>query len=628
MNTLVGGFRRLSVPTAAIVAVMLVVLPILVITLQANATRHRDNAADVADPIASAVAELDSSVLRLVTVARLRVGGGDVDDGMYDSNRASVLHAAEDLEAATSGTIFGTEAADIAGRAARLLERYDTVEPADLADDALWNLFGDGPLGQLHAQSNRLEEQVLDYRDDELSAARQLDRISAATLVAVSAAGAVAVVFFARAIAVQSRSERVIRHREETQAALAEFGRRALVSRLDIQALRREAVNRAAETLEVEYVALFELLPEGERLELRNGYGWEPEVVGRLEVDTDRSSHAGYTMLQDQPVPFVDLETERRFESSELVSRGIRSGVSALIRLPDRTWGVLAAYSTSPREFSEADVFFMRSMANTLSTGMLEREAQLRQRVLIESSVVLAQGLEDEAAALRNVAQVTVPHIADMGLIFLLDEGRLRLAEVAASDDSELHEQFEELRGSIIGDISVVWRAINTNESSIANWLDAGELIATAEGDDPESNTMVGLTLLSVLAAPITARGIPIGGLALICETGRFFPGSDASLARELGRRIGLAVDNARLYRRTAQIAEIREQFTHLVAHELRNPLTSVLGMSQVLRRRHSADSNGLSSEDPRAAQYRPRICGADADRARDVRRTGARRRR
>jgi phosphoserine phosphatase RsbU/P len=61
----------------------------------------------------------------------------------------------------------------------------------------------------------------------------------------------------------------------------------------------------------------------------------------------------------------------------------------------------------------------------------------------------------------------------------------------------------------------------------------------------------------AVILAPVGARGHALGALTLLTNTpGRSLTKKDLPLVEELAHRVGLAVDNARLYRLQEQMAQ------------------------------------------------------------------------
>src|SRR5713226_4819709 len=92
-----------------------------------------------------------------------------------------------------------------------------------------------------------------------------------------------------------------LRTRVRQQRAIAELGTRAL-SGAYLQGLMHETVSLVADTLEVEYCKILELLPSGDRLLLKAGVGWREGYVGRATVGVSSNSEAGYTLQSGAPV--------------------------------------------------------------------------------------------------------------------------------------------------------------------------------------------------------------------------------------------------------------------------------------------------------------------------------------
>jgi signal transduction histidine kinase len=63
-----------------------------------------------------------------------------------------------------------------------------------------------------------------------------------------------------------------------------------------------------------------------------------------------------------------------------------------------------------------------------------------------------------------------------------------------------------------------------------------------------------------------------------ITESSRRYTEADLALAEDLGRRAGLAVDNARLITELEKALEAGDEFLGLMSHELRTPITTIYG--------------------------------------------------
>ena len=150
-------------------------------------------------------------------------------------------------------------------------------------------------------------------------------------------------------------SRALVRRLQQQKAALAGFGIEAFRAG-DLDALLTKAAALAGEGLGVKRAKVLELLPPGDKLLVRAGVGWEPDVVGHATIDADRASPAGYALLTGEPVASEDLENDGRFRCPEVLRRhGIRSAVNVIIRGDDGPFGVLEVDSRRARRFTADD---------------------------------------------------------------------------------------------------------------------------------------------------------------------------------------------------------------------------------------------------------------------------------
>jgi signal transduction histidine kinase/ActR/RegA family two-component response regulator len=94
---------------------------------------------------------------------------------------------------------------------------------------------------------------------------------------------------------------------------------------------------------------------------------------------------------------------------------------------------------------------------------------------------------------------------------------------------------------------------------------------------------------VSSMVVPIAARGRILGAFVLASSNpARLYGESDLAMAEELGRRAGVAVDNARLYRDAREADRLKDEFLAILSHELRNPLTPIITALEMMQLRDS----------------------------------------
>jgi PAS domain S-box-containing protein len=293
-------------------------------------------------------------------------------------------------------------------------------------------------------------------------------------------------------------------------------------------------------------------------------------------------------------------------------------GIRALLFVPlvnrGRSLGRLMIYLDRPRRFADEDVRLAETIARHLTSGVLRVRAQAavdrllagerlaraeaetaaaRFALLAEASRLLASSV-DYDRTLEAVLEVALPPIADWGEIYLARrDGTFRRIGPACRDAAHRATA----RAVREGRYPVRWR----EGSPVAAQVRAGEPVVVDGGSetwlrehlvgDEWVERFLRLRPRALLLLPLVARGRTIGGLlfALTAGTRRFDDGTVA-LASELGRRVALAIDHARLYRdaeRARAEAEAasraKDEFLAVLAHELRNPLSVIVNATAIV---------------------------------------------
>jgi signal transduction histidine kinase len=180
----------------------------------------------------------------------------------------------------------------------------------------------------------------------------------------------------------------------------------------------------------------------------------------------------------------------------------------------------------------------------------------------------------DYDETLANTVRLSVPEVADYCIVVLLNpDGSGRWAH-SAHRDAATGARLERLRGDFPLPASSdhpLARALRTGQaqltaSAAGGWRDDGRLGVIAAAHR------------SSIAMPMIARGRTFGAIffAVTAESGRRYGARDLTLAAEVGRRAGSAIDHALLYRAAEQAARSRDQLMAVVAHDLKNPLSTI----------------------------------------------------
>ena len=94
------------------------------------------------------------------------------------------------------------------------------------------------------------------------------------------------------------------------------------------------------------------------------------------------------------------------------------------------------------------------------------------------------------------------------------------------------------------------------------------------------------------MAAPFCVRGVMRGTMVFGSSFLRYDQG-DLKFAEAYAQRVGLILENGRLYRRAEEAIKARDEFLSLASHELRTPLTSLGLFAQSIAREAAARPAG-----------------------------------
>lgn len=301
-----------------------------------------------------------------------------------------------------------------------------------------------------------------------------------------------------------------------------------------------------------------------------------------------------------------------------LEEQDIRALVCVPLAYEAELLGMFMVYFARPRVFSGHDEQLALAVASQTAQAvarvrLLERERQARERAtfMSEASRVLATPL-DVQATLRDIARLAVPAMADWSSVELAEPagaGRSRRVAVVHVEPEKvalahrLREQYPTDPDAPYG----VPHVLRTGASELFETI-PDQLLVQAARDAEHLRIVRELGLASAMTVAIRSQERVLGTISFVAaESGRRYTRSDLEMAEELGRRAGLALENARLYeaerkareaavmaRQQAEAASLaREEILAVVSHDLRNPLNAILMSANGLQALQIPDKPG-----------------------------------
>jgi signal transduction histidine kinase/CheY-like chemotaxis protein len=364
--------------------------------------------------------------------------------------------------------------------------------------------------------------------------------------------------------------------------------------------------------------------PDEYRLHAQAGLAGQPDDGRRRFAPGE--GIVGWVMEHLAPLVSPDLQVDPRLREREwAIAEGLRSLVAVPLLLDDTPVGVLVGVSRQRREFSRDQVALVQALATSAAVAIrnarLYEETQVRLRhneTLVTVSQALGSTL-DLGEVLRRATREMVRALGgDTGVAWLLAPDRTSFVPLVG-----YHIPKDVLGATAASNIYLddpVIKALRAAHGPIA----ASDSQAESWSSMPAARV---LAHKSMLIQPIFWKDELIGGFSVLWleQSHRFMP-EELRLAEGIALQGGLAIENSRLYEGVKQqMVELKQTQAQLVqstklaaigelaaniAHEINNPLTTVLGFASFIAER-------LPADDPTREELG--LIQEEASRARDI---------
>lgn len=281
-------------------------------------------------------------------------------------------------------------------------------------------------------------------------------------------------------------------------------------------------------------------------------------VILDLSLPDARGLDALYRVRAAAPdVPVIVLTGS---DDQRLALRALHAGAQDYVSKPPPDGATLRRILRYARE--------RHRLLKELDTAVHVSATAVRKwRLLAEAGKVLAASVRP-ADALHRVARLLVPDAADCFVLWVGgDDGTTSVVEVAHAD------------GARAGTLRRRVRAVLAEPGAAC---DGTGLAAAPDGaGDDRAEEVLRLVFASLGETSGTAVPLHLGGrvrglLVLAVAPGRHDTTVDVEFCASLADRIGLALEQARLLRRTERAVTTRDRAVGIVSHDLGNPLSTI----------------------------------------------------
>ncbi len=391
----------------------------------------------------------------------------------------------------------------------------------------------------------------------------------------------------------------------------------AVVSSLDAEQVIDSILEQVQRLLGVDTCAVLVLDEASNQLTVRASRGLSERYVQDLRLDASMQSVPAWRAIRSgQPVQVPDVEADPGM--ADLLPLVRTEGYRALLDVPLVTRhgppAVLVIFRADPHHFSTEEVNLAVTFANQAAMalenailfGRTDEELQRQVRSLSALNQVMRTASQSLVLddVLKNALEAVVQVMeADAAWIYLLRPGetmlRMHVHQGLSPEFVRVVKEME-LGAGLNGGVAKTGQTLLIRE------------IREADPAEPEIDDGLGLQaaaregLRSLAAVPLLAKEAIVGVLGAATRSDRRFSAAEVELLSAIGSQVGIAVENARLYQRSRQVAILEER--NRLAREIHDALAQ--GLTGIIVQLEAME---------RLAERRPEQALASLQRAKDL---------
>jgi signal transduction histidine kinase/PAS domain-containing protein len=315
-------------------------------------------------------------------------------------------------------------------------------------------------------------------------------------------------------------------------------------------------------------------------------------LLGRNDIGVPIFKHAEVYRLRDaagKPIDAKELPAARALSTGKAVRE-----MTAIIDRDDRE--IAISMNAKPLYDDGKLTGVVVTFRDVTERQRLEEELQLqaeRAQILADAGAFFASNI-DPVWVTQAISERIAEVVGDWAAVILKSAGtnEMRVASISHRDLASLGLAWAYIyRQTLTVGEGIIGQVVATGFPSLTTNINSAMSGMSAATDTTSYHTPT-MQLSSLLILPLRTRRETIGALVIAAnDPDRVMTEDKLPLAEALAERASLAIDNAMLYteqvearRKVEDLSRLKDEFLSIASHELRTPVTSIKGYTQLAK--------------------------------------------